>query len=84
MNRTMNSREIGTALRAALMGELNEEDTAIVEGMHRLNWSPKIYSVRSFRDAGVLTRDEGIVVDYTDGSEFQIAITRSKYQANGG
>ena len=30
------------------------------------------------RDAGILTNNEGIVVQLTDGSEFQITIVRSR------
>lgn len=32
----------------------------------------------SFKDAGVLTRNEGIVIPFADGREFQITIVRSK------
>lgn len=34
--------------------------------------------VRSFEEAGVLTRDAGLVVRLPDGSEFQITIVRSR------
>ena len=35
-------------------------------------------SVRSFRDAGLLTLDEGLVITTADGSEFQLTIVRSR------
>jgi hypothetical protein len=34
--------------------------------------------VTSFESAGVLTRNKGMVVRLEDGSEFQVAIVRSK------
>ena len=34
--------------------------------------------VRSYEDAGVLTRDQGMVVRLASGAEFQITIVRSK------
>ncbi len=36
-----------------------------------------IEGVASFRDAGVMTRDRGVVLRCADGSEFQITIVRS-------
>jgi hypothetical protein len=34
--------------------------------------------VRSFADAGVLTRDAGLVLRAPDGQEFQITVIRSR------
>lgn len=34
--------------------------------------------VETFHDAGLLTRDNGLVLTLTDGSEFQITIVKSK------
>jgi hypothetical protein len=34
--------------------------------------------VHSFADAGVLTRDAGLVLRAPDGQEFQISVTRSR------
>ncbi len=34
-------------------------------------------SVRTFTEAGLLTRDRGVVVTLADGSEFQLTIVRS-------
>jgi hypothetical protein len=39
---------------------------------------PLYHSVRSFRDAGVLTRNAGLVLRLDDGSEFQITIVKSR------
>ena len=37
-----------------------------------------IARVESYRDAGILTNNEGIVVELTDGSQFQVTIVRSR------
>ena len=36
-----------------------------------------IKSIRSFEDAGVLTKNAGIVIKFKDGNEFQITIVKS-------
>lgn len=35
-------------------------------------------SVSTFQDAGVLTRNKGLVVEMLDGSEYQVTIVKSK------
>jgi hypothetical protein len=37
-----------------------------------------IRSMRTYREAGLLTSNKGLVVTLTDGSEFQLQIVRSK------
>lgn len=37
-----------------------------------------VTDVRSYEEAMVMTRDEGLVVKLDDGSEFQITITQSR------
>lgn len=37
-----------------------------------------VESVRTFADVGLLTRDDGIVVRLSDGSEFQVTVVQSK------
>jgi hypothetical protein len=64
----MNETDIRQALELALWGEDLEEalgDTA-----------PR--DIRSFGDAGVLTRNEGLVLRLSDGSEFQITVVQSR------
>lgn len=34
--------------------------------------------IRTFEDAGILTRDEGFTITLMDGSEFQVTIKRSR------
>ena len=34
--------------------------------------------IRTFEDAGVLTRDEGFTITLADGSEFQVTIKQSR------
>ena len=38
----------------------------------------KVMRVRDFQDAGLLTRNKGLVVKMVDGSEFQITIVQSR------
>jgi len=35
--------------------------------------------VQTFTEAGLLTRDEGLVVKLLDGNEFQITVVQSKF-----
>jgi hypothetical protein len=35
-------------------------------------------TVRTFADAGLMTRDEGLVMRFANGDEFQISIKQSK------
>ena len=37
-----------------------------------------VLSVKSFREAGLLTQEDGLVVRMRDGSEFQIAVIQSR------
>ena len=64
----VNEKVIEEALQLVLSGELEAEDTALAE----------VSSVRSYEDAGLLTRDNGIVLRMADGSEFQIRIIQSR------
>lgn len=63
----MNEQVIREALEMVLDGE-PMEDTALEETRE----------VRSFEEAGVLSRDEGLVLRMQDGSEFQITIRQSR------
>ena len=53
-----------TQLRETLQEFL--EALSDLEGWH-------VESVRSFEEAGIMTRSEGLVVRYSDGSEFRWA-----------
>ena len=63
----MNEKVIADALILITTLDMNAEDTALLE----------VISAQRFRDAGVLTNDEGLVLRMRDGSEYQITITRS-------
>ena len=63
----MNEQVIREALELILNGELSLEDTALEETR----------MVRSFKEFGVLSGDEGLVLRMQDGSEFQITIRQS-------
>jgi hypothetical protein len=58
-----------SALMELLDGEDREDGALDTE---------KIRRIESFEDAGMLTRDRGLVVTMTDGTEFQITIVRSR------
>lgn len=40
--------------------------------------APKLVSVKTFAQAGLLTRDKGQVLKFADGSEFEVTITQRK------
>ena len=45
---------------------------------HRADEQPVVIdAAHSYRDAGVLTTDRGVVLDLSDGSQFQLTITMS-------
>lgn len=64
----MNEKVIREALEMLLIGELSLEDTALDEAR----------SILPFGEAGVLTRDEGLVLKMADGTEFQITVRQSR------
>lgn len=43
-----------------------------------LSEDDEINDVRTFEDAGVLTRDAGLIINLPDGSEFQVTIVRRR------
>lgn len=65
-------------------GEMNDEEAVELllgllsgEALDDLGVDVEDLSVRSFRDAGVLTRDEGLVLRVGD-AEFQVTVVRSR------
>ena len=40
--------------------------------------SPQIETTETFQEAGLLTHDEGVVIELEDGSEFQVTVVQSK------
>lgn len=38
----------------------------------------QVSRVRGFAEAGLMTRDNGLVLTFSDGSEFQLTIVRSR------
>jgi hypothetical protein len=43
-----------------------------------LLYDDPVRSIRTFRDAGMMSADAGLIVTMSDGSEFQLAIVKSK------
>lgn len=73
-------------LRAALVDKIHESrdlyGEAYVEDDHREQVSccseANVDVVESFGEAGLLTGNEGIVLELDDGTEFQISIVQSR------
>lgn len=64
----MNEKTIEDALNLLISGELDLVDTALGEESN----------IKTYAEAGILTRDSGLVLRMEDGSEFQITIKQSK------
>lgn len=64
----MNEKTIEDALNLLISGELDLVDTALGE----------VSNIETYAEAGILTRDSGLVLRMEDGSEFQITIKQSK------
>lgn len=64
----MNEKTIEDALNLLISGELALVDTALGE----------VSNIKTYAEAGILTRDSGLVLRMEDGSEFQITIKQSK------
>ena len=64
----MNEKTIEDALNLLISGELDLVDTALGE----------VSNINTYAEAGILTRDSGLVIRMEDGSEFQITIKQSK------
>lgn len=61
----MNERDFRAVLQEALFLNMDEPPCSTTE-------------VRTFREAGVLSTNEGLVVRTEDGSEFYVTIVRSR------
>jgi len=75
------------ALKAAIEGlvegrgdcEDPEDDFNAAEIAHQaMDELEGIESIRTFDDVGLMTRDSGLVIRCTDGSEFQLSIVQSR------
>ena len=64
----MNEKTIEDALNLLISGELDLVDTALGE----------VSNIKTYAEAGILTRDSGLVLRMEDGSEFHITIKQSK------
>lgn len=64
----MNEKTIEDALNLLISGELDLVDTALGE----------VSNIKTYAEAGILTRDSGLVLRMEDGNEFQITIKQSK------
>lgn len=67
----------------ARLARTSEEDVEVmlIDALMRFEGDedcPPISEIESFQQAGVLTRNRGIVARLQDGSEFQVTIVRSR------
>ena len=55
-----------------------EMETLLYEVLQDDVLVPEVASIRTFEEAGVLTRNRGVVVRCNDGAEFQVQIVQSR------
>ena len=65
----MTEKGFEACLRAVLDGELELNEAFDPDG---------IQGVATFEDAGILTRNRGLVVTMDDGTEYQVTVVRSR------
>jgi len=74
----MTDRKLQDGLREILEEIINaqgDEDDDLAELAEML---PPIESVATFDEEGVLTTDKGLIVEFEDGTAFQVTIVRSR------
>jgi hypothetical protein len=55
------------------------EDTEMQDTLREaLEEADNVRRIETFEEAGVLTRNAGLVIRMTDGSEFQVTVVRSR------
>ena len=73
-------------IEAALLAAFSPESADLAQSSTEVAMAPlcdhdgaevRVHTARGYRDAMVLTWDRGIVLDLSDGSQFQITIVRS-------
>ena len=75
----MNAREFQDALAdlfEQLLAAREDHDDPLADLADEL--SAEIVDVRTYREAGVLTTDRGLVIECADGAELQITIVHSR------
>jgi len=53
-------------------------ETMLYETLQDEEIVPEVASVRTFQEAGVLTRNRGVVVRCKDGTTFQLTVVQSR------
>ena len=66
----MNTRQIAEVLTALLEQDDENEDSILHQKIRRMG-------VLSFRDAGIMSGNEGVVLRMKSGDEFQITVVKS-------
>jgi hypothetical protein len=73
----MNERQMQNALESLLV-ELMDAQRHERDEVRMPDGMGEIAEVEDFVQAGVLTRDKGLIIRMADGSEFDITITQSR------
>jgi len=73
----MNATELQDALKT-LLEELSYMDADDFDQFDVPRELAEIERISTFDEAGVLTRDRGVVVQTSDGAEFQVTIVQSR------
>lgn len=82
-------RALQAALQALLQDQKDEFDNLLADCIDELanvddedgdsdEDMPQLRAVRTFDEAGLLTTDKGLVLRFTDGSEYQLSIVCRK------
>ena len=74
----MTDRKLQDGLRAILEEVINaqgDEDDELAELAAML---PPMESVATYAEEGVLTTDKGLIIEFEDGTAFQVTIIRSR------
>jgi hypothetical protein len=65
------------ALQTLMHANRDEFDDYVADTLHGVA-APKLEHLATFSDVGVLTRDRGLVLRLSDGSEYLLTISQSK------
>ena len=74
----MTDRKLQDGLKEILLALINargDEDDEVAELAELL---PPIESVATYAEEGVLTTDKGLIIEFEDGTAFQVTIVRSR------
>ena len=82
-DRGIDTRTVAEALRVLLQHGIDDGEGGLDAAIDLLTGErddeePLLDEVLSYEDAGLLTRDHGVVLRFRDGGEFQVTVVRSR------